>query len=133
MGGTQIKLTGTTPTPAQAKSKLREATADEHNKRHVLECLRERLKSTKEEATAAEAELVEAERVLLAAADDSEEGAAAEVDHGKAWKRLQLAERGIANLGSTISKASMEATEAKAILRSAREDLEAIRLGRRKR
>jgi chromosome segregation ATPase len=133
MKATQARLPYTLPTPAQARGKLREARANEANTRNVLSGLKEHLKAAKSEAEAASAELVEAERTLLDAADDSPESLAAEAEQGRAWKRLRTAETGLENLQSTIRAADAEHAESARLLRAAREDLEAVRVGRRKR
>lgn len=129
---TQARLPGTLPTPAEARQRLKDATAAEANARNAKELSADRLKDAKDEAKAAEAELVEAERLLIDAVENSDEARAAEADQAKAWKRLRLAEKGIKNLTATHGGDLTEWKATKARLFAAREDLEAIRQGRRK-
>ena len=128
----QVKLPYCTPTPREARQKLREAKLTERNARNAVDGLKEHLKATKLELEAAEAELEQVERNLLDAPDETDEAAVADAEHAKAWKRVLVAERGIENLESTIGAAKVELADARRVLRGAREDAEAVRMGRRK-
>lgn len=130
--GTQARLPGTLPTPAEARQRLKDATAAEANTRNTMDSFKEHLKAAKKEASAAEGGLREEERILIDAADGSDEARAAETEQAKAWKRLRVADKGVENLKATYSKAEAEWKEARRRLMAAREDLEAIRQGRRK-
>lgn len=129
---TQVRLVGTLPTPTQARQRLKDATAAASNASNMHEGMKEHLKAAKKEVAAAEKELVEAERLLIDAVEDSPEARDAEVEQAKAWKRLRLAEKGVENLKATFSSALAELKEKRRVLAAAREDLEAIRQGRRK-
>jgi hypothetical protein len=133
MKSTQARLPGTLPTPAEARQRLRSASASESATASVLASLRDRLKDACEESKAARLELGEVERTLLDAGEGSPEEIVAQADQGTAWKRLCKAEIGIENLRATVRKAASDHAEAERGLRTTREDLEAIRQGRRKR
>ncbi len=128
----QTRFPGLLPTPAQARLRLKDATSEEANARHLWEGLKEHQKAAKKEVEAAELELREVERILIDAVEDSPEARDAEKDQAKAWKRLKDAERGLENLKATHSSAQADWKEKRRSLMAAREDLEAIRQGRRK-
>lgn len=127
-----LRFPGMLPTPAQARQKLKDATSEEANARHLWEGLKEHQKAAKKEVEAAELELREAERLLIDAAEDSPEAREAEKDQAKAWKRLKAAEKGFENLRATHSSAQVDWKERRRALMAVREDLEAIRQGRRR-
>jgi predicted nucleic acid-binding Zn-ribbon protein len=130
---TQPKLPGVGPTSTVARRNLCTATEAVRETTDRLAGLKEHLKAARSELETADSELASIERDLVAADVDGKEWRVAEIDHGKAWKRYSQAERGIENLKSTIVAAENAHKEASRILRAAREDLESVRLGRRKR
>lgn len=129
--GTQARLPGTLPTTAQAKAALRMAVAAVKEKGNVVDGMKARFDTAKEDLAEARLKADEAEADLLATDEDSPAGAAADAAHGKACKRLEQASGDIAKVKASRKLAKAELREAEKRLESARADMEAIREGRR--
>lgn len=133
MTGTQARLPGTLPTPRQAREHLQAAIGAERSAAKEVEGFKLHLKSARAELKAAAGEMEAAEEDFLAAAPDSPEERAADAKAATAWARSRKAERGITNLLDTSRAARSRLAECRQKLRSAREELEAVREGRRRR
>lgn len=131
MTGTQAILPATLPTPAQARNNLRACRNEVKEKTNVAEGMKDRLDAAKEEEKEAAAEVEQAERDLLEADEDSKEEKVASVAHHKAWRRLERARLDKDKVKATLKLARGEARAAAKRLAAAREDLEAIREGKR--
>jgi len=128
---TQARLPGTLPTPAEARRRLGEATKAEQAARDEVASWDENAAAAKEEIEAAEVELSEVERVLVDAVEGSEAATTAEVEWGVAWERRCNAEKGLANVKASSRGAKADWKKAKARLLVCRQDIAAIRMGRR--
>jgi hypothetical protein len=127
----QVKIPETLPTPAQAKQALYTARGDVRQTRETWSRLKLRLKDAKEEQKIAAAELDDLEPDLLDPADEAAEAVTAKA-HTAAWRRLQRAEKDADKVRQAASHARNEYEKACARLATAREDLEAVREGRRR-
>lgn len=128
---TQARLPGTLPTPAEARRRLGEAATAEQKARDEVQGWNDHAKAAKEEIEAAEKELAEVERVLVDAPEESEAAVSAELEWDKAWARRSHAEAGLANVRAASRGAKADWKRAKARLLTVRQDIAAIRLGRR--
>jgi peptidoglycan hydrolase CwlO-like protein len=129
----QAKLPHTHPTPAQCRSNLANALRTLEEKRKVLDGLADHAKAARKETELAAADLGIAEADLLASDPESQEEAAADAAQGQAWARLLKAEQASERLQKAVAYAKAEVADAEKPLRSAREDLAAVREGRRRR
>jgi hypothetical protein len=128
----QAKLPGTLPTPAQARSNLRVTRDCFREKLLVFEGYKERIAASKDEVKAANLEVEEAEADLLAAEEGSKEDIDASSRHGKAMRRKARAQTDLEKVTAARRLAGREMALAAKGLAAAREDVEAIRQGRRK-
>lgn len=129
---TQARLAGTLPSPKQAMSNLRLARIEVRERAAALLDLKTELRKAKAEGAAAAAALEQDEGILVDAADGSPEAAAAESEHRRDMKRAERAERDRAKVAEAVKLAAAEHKQALGHLRAARDDLEAIREGRRR-
>ena len=129
---TQAKLPGTLPTPAAARSNLRLVREEVRRKRGVAESMKARVDAAKEELKAADAETEEVEGDLLDADEGTPLDVSAGANHHKALRRLAHARTDLDKVRATQRLAKSELKEALGRLRAAREDMEAIREGRRR-
>lgn len=129
---TQARMPATLPTPAAARSQLRLARDDARAKRNTYDDLKERLAAARDEMKTAGAEVEEAEGDMLVADADSAEEKAASNAHQKAWQRMRRAELDYDKVKATRGNAQHELKKALALLATAREELEAVREGRRR-
>lgn len=132
MSGTQARLPGTLPTPRDARARLALAVAREVEASSKVAAFVLHMKSARAALKSAATEAGQAEQDLLAAEPGSPEETAADARHATAWRDLQRAEASIASLLDTSASARADRAEARAALRSAREEMEAIRQGRRR-
>lgn len=129
--GTQARLPATLPDPRQARANLTTARQEARDKRAVVDGLKERAAAARDEIADAMLDLEAAEEDLLGTAEGSREHLAAQDKHGKAWRRLARARKDAEKVKATRKLAKDEAKAAEGKLVAAREDLEAIRQGRR--
>jgi hypothetical protein len=99
---------------------------------NVADGMKGRRDASKEEAASAELELEETEDDLLDAEEGSSEDLAADVRHQKALKRFSRALTDLGKVKSTLKLAKADLKKAQKCLTAAREDVEAVRQGRRK-
>lgn len=132
-GGSQPFLPATLPTPALARSNLRLARSEVRAKRDVVDGLKDRADASREELAAAGLDVDTAEDDLLDAAEGSPEAIAADAHHQKACKRADRARSDLEKVAATRKLAKGELHAADKRLAAAREDLEAIREGRKTR
>jgi hypothetical protein len=129
---TQAKLLGVLPTPAVARANLRMARKQAKEAADVVDGLKDRVSAASDEMKAAAAEVEEAEADLLEADEGSKEDTAAAAAHDKGLKRGHRASTDWEKVKAALKLARTEAKQAGKRLVAAREDLEAIREGRRK-
>ena len=129
--GTQVKLPGTLPTPAQARGKLKDARAERRTVLGAVLGFKAEIKAIGKELMALEGELEDAERTMENAVEDSPEQLEAEKDQGATWDALCALEKKEANVKGALAKGEARLAECNRILREAREDIKAIRQGRR--
>jgi hypothetical protein len=128
---TQARLPGTLPTPEQARAKLKNARAGRRVVLDVVTKNRLDLKAIAKEQEAAEVSLEDAEHTMGDAAEGSPEQLAAETEQAEMWDALGRLEKKAANLKAAQVKAQAALEEADRALRVARDDIKAIRQGRR--
>lgn len=127
----QPKLPGTLPTPAAAKSALRQAVASFAEKRLLVIRLKDNAKTAALDLKRATAEVDIAERDLLAADEGSPEDADATSRMAKWFGLLEKAEDAVSKVKDTTRRADIELDAAAKVLRGARGDVRAIRDGGR--
>jgi hypothetical protein len=128
---TQAKFPGVLPTPVEARRRLGEASKAAQAACEEVEGFKLDVEGAKERLGQADLELMEVERVLVAAREGSPEEASAEQEWDKAWEVVGEAEKGLANVKRAMKAAKAECGKARARLMAVRQDIAAIRLGRR--
>lgn len=130
---TQARLPGTLPSPAKARSNLRDAREALRLRRLDHDRQKEHVKRAKDGLDAAGKALDLAEDDLCAAADGSPEETSADAKHDETLRAVDRAEKDLVKVQAALQLAADELTLARRQLGNAREDMRAIREGRRKR
>jgi hypothetical protein len=128
---TQAKLPGTLPTPAVARSNLRNARSVVRTREAVLEGLRERAKLARETVSECNLKLDAVEDDLLVAEEGSDQDVSADKAHGEAMRAVERAEKDVEKVAAAVKVAGDELAVARRELAAARADIRAIREGRR--
>jgi hypothetical protein len=129
---TQPRLPGTLPTPSVARSNLRDARYSVRNQRMLAVEAKEHVKRAKDDLAAAAAAVETAEDDLDKASGDAEV-MAADGAHELSLGLVQKGEAALVKVSAVAKRAADDLGIAEKRLAAAREDLRAIRQGRRTR